>query len=265
MNTYIEPQVSFLVLEYRKEKETRACLESLARHVKIPHKVVLLDNGGAQDYIWKFYQEGLCDVVISKRVGRGGGFGQTDLFRWCDTPYAVFVQNDQELLYDIDERAFQTLIGLLEPGGLTNEPYHCVDLNGDQSNCGAWTDRAHLIKTDFFNGLGPFPNGGPGDDARPWNEAYLQRVFAERGYKIAHMKPALFADCGKWSVREAGGGIFKHRCDTKQMFVVRPPTYRSEIYPPFNDQEWSRALAGCWVDGAIPEAWKAHSFTHWRD
>lgn len=175
------------------------------------------------------------------------------------------IQNDQELLYDIDERAFQTLIGLLEPGGLTNEPYHCVDLNGDQSNCGAWTDRAHLIKTDFFNGLGPFPNGGPGDDARPWNEAYLQRVFAERGYKIAHMKPALFADCGKWSVREAGGGIFKHRCDTKQMFVVRPPTYRSEIYPPFNDQEWSRALAGCWVDGAIPEAWKAHSFTHWRD
>lgn len=259
MNTYTEPQVSFLVLDFRKEQETRACLESLARHVKIPHKVVLLDNGGAQDYVWKLYQEGLCDVVISKRVGRGGGFGQTDLFRWCDTPYAVFVQNDQELLCDIDERALDQLTLALNGG------FHCVDLNGDQSRKGIWTDRAHMIKTDFFNGLGPFPNGGPGDDARPWNEAYLQKVFAERGYRIAHVTPAIFADCGKWSVREAGGGIFKHRCDTKQMFVVRPPIHRSDVYPPFNDQEWSLALAGCWVDGTIPEAWKAHSFRHWKD
>ena len=259
MKTYTEPQVSFLVLEYLKESETRACLESLDRHVKFPHKVVLLDNGGAQDYIWKFYQEGLCDVVISKRVGRGGGFGQTDLFRWCDTPWAVFVQNDQELLYDIDEQAFNQLTLALNGG------FHCVDLNGDQSRKGIWTDRAHMIKTDFFNSLGPFPNGGPGDDARPWNEAYLQRVFAERGYKIAHVKPALFEDCGKWSVREAGGGIFRHRCDTKQMFIVQPPTHRSEVYPPFNDSEWGLALAGCWIDGTIPEAWKPHSFRHWKD
>lgn len=254
-----EPQVTALILDYRKESETRACLESLRAHLKVAHKVVLLDNGGAESYAWSLYQEGLCDVLISKRVGRGGGYGQTDLFRWCDTRFALFVQNDQTLQYDIDDVAFERLISPLANG------YHCVDLNGDQSGRDVWTDRAHLIETAFFNSLGPFPNGGPGHDAAPWNEAYLQRVFAERGYRIAHVQPALFADCGKWSVREAGDGLFKHRTDLKTLYVLRRPTTRTEVYPPLNDAEWQAVLAGTWVDGTIPDAWKPHSFRCWSD
>ncbi len=264
---YSEPQVTFLVLDFNKPEETRRCLESIRRHAKLPHKVVLLDNGGDQwaTYYEDLYREGLCDVLIRKRIGRGGGFGQTDLFRWCDTRYAIFVQNDQELLYNIDEAAFAQLTGLFEPGASISGNYHCIDLNGDQSRKGIWTDRAHLIETAFFNSLAPFPNGGPGNDAAPWNEAYLQQVFAECGYRIAHMSPALFADCGKWSVREAGDGLYKHRCDTKQLWIEKQPTYRTEVYPPFTDSEWETVLAGRWVNGTIPEQWKAHSFTHWRD
>lgn len=256
---YSEPQVSFLVLQYRKEAETLACLQSIRRHAKLSHKIVLLDNGGGEDYNWRFYRDGLCDVLISKREGRGGGFGQTDLFRWCDTRFAAFIQNDQELLYDIDEATFARLAAPLSAG------FQCVDLNGDQSRKGIWTDRAHLIDTAFFNSLAPFPNGGPGNDAASWNEAYLQRVFAERGYQIAHVQPALFADCGKWSVREAGDGLYKHRCDTKQLWIEKQPTYRTEVYPPFNDAEWETALAGHWIGGTIPDQWKLHSFNCWGD
>lgn len=252
-------QVSFLVLDFLKEQESRACLESIRKHVKIPHKIVYLDNGSGveTDYPTDIYKDGLCDVLIRKRRGQGGGYGQTDLFRWCDTPMAIFVQNDQELLYDIDEKVFENLVWPLSNG------YHCVDLNGDQSRKGIWTDRAHLINTSFFNSLGPFPNGGPGNDAEPWNEAYLQRIFKERNYRIAHFQPAIFADSGKWSVREAADGLFKHRCDLKTLYVLRIPTYRSSVYPPLNDAEWDRMLAGKWIDGDIPEAWKQHSFTHW--
>ena len=272
MTDYQEPQVSFLVLDFNKELETRSCLASIRRHAKLPHKVVLLDNGGSfsaiaanqsvphPDYPWRIYQEGLCDTLISKRVGRGGGFGQTDLFRWCDTRFAIFVQNDQELFYDITIGSFVRLCEPLLTG------YSCVDLNGDQSHRGVWTDRAHLIETSVFNSFAPFPNGGPGNDAAPWNEAYLQRIFAERDLKIAHCKPALFSDCGKWSVREAGDGLYKHRCDTKQLYVLRKPTYRTDVYPPLDDkEEWPSMLAGKWIDGTIPKAWQQHSFVCWNN
>lgn len=255
------PLVSALVLDYLKPDTTRACLESLRRHLKVPHKIVLLDNGGVADYTWGYYRDGLADVLISKRLGGGGGQGQTDLFRWCDTQYALFVQNDQVLTHDIsiENGLWDLIVTPLQRG------YHCVDLNGDQSGRGVWTDRAHLIETAFFNSLAPFPNGGPGNDAAPWNEAYLQRVFAERRYRIAHITPALFRDEGMWSVREAGDGLFRHRCDSKQLHVLKRPTYRTEVYPPLNDEEWGRMLAGKWVDGDIPEQWKAHSFVHWRE
>lgn len=253
-----EPLLSVLVLDFMKERESRHCLESIRSHVRVPHKVIYLDNGGGQDYAWAFRKEGLCDVLISKREGRGGGFGQTDLFRYCDTKYALFVQNDQTMMADLTPTVFAHFIKLLDK-------HQCIDLNGDQSNKGIWTDRAHLIKTDVFNHLGPYPNGGPGNDAMPWNEAYLQRMFAERGYTIAHIRPPMFGDNGKWSTREAGDGLYRHRCDTKQMYVLKVPTQRTDVYPPFTDAEWVTVLAGKWVDGTVPDQWKAHSFTWWEN
>lgn len=249
------------VLAFHKERETRLCLESLRANLRVPHKTVLLDNGSASDWAWQCFKEGLCDTLITKRESLGGGVGQTDLFRWSDTPYTLFVQSDQVLAEPIEDASFQWMLSKLANG------FKCVDLNGDQSRRGAWTDRAHLINTDFFNSLHPFPNGGPGNDAAPWNEAYLQEVFRRPENQIFHpAAPLFFQDIGKWSVRKAGDGILKHRCDTKQMYVIKQPTYRTEVYPPLNDAEWQIMLSGKWVDGTIPEEWKRHSFEvpQWR-
>ena len=256
-----EIKCSFLVLDFKKEVETYNCLLSIKKHAMFPHKIIYLDNGAFDEkYPHEFYKDGLCDVLIRKKNGMGGGYGQTDLIRYCDTPYFFFVQNDQELILDLSPENMDYFIGLLNNG------YNCVDLNGDQSRRGAWTDRAHFMKTEFFNSLGPFPNGGPGHDSEPWNESYLQYKFQENNYKIAHIKPAPFKDCGKWSVREAGDGLYKHRCDTKILFVEKIPTYKTEVFPPFNDEEWELALSGNWPkEGKVPELWINNVFKFWTD
>lgn len=254
--------VSFLVLDYKKEEETRLCLESIRHHAKIPHKIIYLDNGSNDGYVWKFFQEGLCDIIISKKRGYGGGVGQTDLFRFCDTKYAYFVQSDQILLYDITEDIQTKFIGYLEDGNAK-----CVDLNGDQSNRGVWTDRAHFINVDFFNSLVPFPNGGPGElHHLRWNENYLQEVFEKNNYLIMHGKPALFADNGIWTVRELpDGSIVKMKTDTKEVHWIVPPKERY-VFPELTDAELAQSIAGLWINGTVPEIYlkRGDSFKHWK-
>ncbi len=251
-------KVSFLVLDFKKHLETLRCLNSIKLRALFPHKVIYLDNGSNDEYPNQLYNKGFCDVLIRKQNGMGGGYGQTDLIRFCDTEYFIFVQNDQQLAVDITEHTIKYLTEALDMG------YHCVDLNGDQSRRGVWTDRAHLMKTKIFNDLGPFPNGGPGLDNVKWNEQYLQEQFKEKNYKIFHAE-IYFTDEGKWSVRQAGDGLYEHRCDTKILNILKQPTYKTEVYPPFTDQEWETVLKGQWVNGNIPEVWKQHSFKYWPD
>lgn len=271
-----EPTLTVAVLEFLKPVEARLCLQSIRRHLHVPYSLVLLDNGGGADYPWQLYKEGLCDVLISKRVGRGGGVGQTDLFRWADTDLTLFVQSDQVMTRDLDERSLSMFTDLLTNG--PNAPvlgcrYHCIDLNGDQSGRGVWTDRAHLIRTSLFNSLAPFPNGGPGPlHHLPWNERYLQDQFAARGWRIAHMgqapgTPPMFTDRGMWTVRECAGGLLHMRTDTKALWWVTPPT-EPYVFPEMTPAEWDLAIGGGWVGGTIPTAYTARaggSFNCWGD
>ena len=256
---------SFLVLDFRKELETRNCLESIKKHALFPHKVIYLDNGANdEEYPNQLYKEGLCDVLIRKKNGMGGGYGQVDLFHYCDTPYAFFVQNDQELIVDITQEIIDYFIDLLE-----NKGFSCVDLNGDQSQRGIWTDRAHFIKTDFFNNFAPFPCGGPGLDNLKWNEQYLQEKFRENNYKIAHIRPLFFKDLGKFSIRTCGKnreGITVHRTDNKQMWVILPLKEKCDIFPPLLDEEFDDMIHGKWPIwgkdeiGRVPSKWKSEIF-----
>lgn len=257
--------ISYLILDFNKPQESKNLLLSIHKHAKHKKQITYLCNGGASDYAYEYYKNGLIDNLIIKKNGDGGGFGQTDLWRYCKTKYAFFVQVDQVLINEINEDVISYFIELLNNG------FHCIDVNGDQSNRDRWTDRAHFMEVDFFNKIGDFPNGGPGLDAIPWNEEFLSIKFQENNYKIAHIEPLLFADCGKWSERQAGDGLFKHRCDTKQMWVIKTPSSKTEVYPPLSDSEWLDVLSNKWpvwgVDkiGRIPEKWSQHSFRVWPD
>lgn len=255
------PSVSFLILDFSKHLETLRCINSIRKNALFPYKLIYLDNGACgEEYPNQFYNKGFVDVLIRKRKGMGGGYGQTDLIRYCDTEYFFFVQNDQELIQNITNDTIEYFIDLLNNG------YHCIDLNGDQSRKGIWTDRAHFMKTSFFNELGPFPNGGPGLDSVKWNEQYLQEKFKENDYKIFHMNPLFFLDNGRTSIREAGDGLYKHNCDNKKLWILKQPTYITEPYPPFDKEiEWPKVLKGEWIQGDIPINWEKHSFRYWND
>ncbi len=252
--------VSFLVLSYRKPIETRRCLESIRDHVKVPYQIICLDNGSRTKDSWDLYTQGLCDVLINKHTGRGGGVGQTDLFRYCDTQYAYFVQSDQMLKHDITSEVQTRFIEALSAGA------RCIDLNGDQSGSGRWTDRAHFIDAQWFNSLAPFPNGGPGPlHELRWNENYLQEVFDKLDNPIVHVKPVLFADNGVTTVRELPcGGIVSMRTDTKAVQWLHPPK-APYVFPEHTPEEWEEAIAGNWRAGTIPSLYleRGQSFNHW--
>lgn len=260
-------KISILVLDFNRPEEGRNLLLSLQKFAKHDKEIVYLCNGGESDYAYKFYQEGLIDTLIIKKHGDGGGFGQTDLWRYCKTEYAFFVQVDHVLQREINEKTIEYFINLL------NQGFKCIDLNGDQSGKGAWTDRAHFMKTEFFNSLGPFPNFGPGLDNGKWNEQHLQEKFRDNNYRIAHITPIFFGDTGKYSERQAGKngeGILIHRTDNKQMWVVKPILEKCSVYPPLSDPEFEDMISGNWpkwgkdVVGRVPEAWKNNVFEFWR-
>lgn len=254
--------VSFLCLGFRKPLETRLCLESIRDHAKVPCQVILLDNGSRESDALDMHQDGLCDVLISKTNGRGGGVGQTDLFRYCDTRYAYFVQSDQILKHDITPEVQARFISALEGGA------RCIDLNGDQSGSGRWTDRAHFIDVQWFNSLAPFPNGGPGPlHELRWNENYLQEVFDSLGNPIAHVRPVFFADNGVTTVRELPcGGIVRMRTDTKAVWWIKPPS-SPYVFPEHTTDEWVAAIRGEWVGGTVPQIYldRGASFNHWTN
>ena len=256
--------ISYLVLDYNRPTEGKVLLDSLQKYANHEKEIVYLCNGGESEYAYNFYKQGLINTLITKKIGDGGGHGQTDLWRYCKTEYAFFIQVDQELILEINEDIIKYFIKLLE-----QEHFSCIDVNGDQSGNSKWTDRAHFMKADFFHSLGPFPNFGPGLDDGKWNEQHLQEKFIENNYKIAHISPLFFRDCGKYSVRQAGDGIFKHRCDTKQLWVIKCPTFKTNIYPPLNDDEWQEVLTGKWavwgrdVEGKVPASWKDKIFKAW--
>lgn len=254
-------KVSFLVLDYKKPEEAYNCLKSIRDNVSFNYQIIYQDNGSNDKYPLDFYNSGLCDVLISRKKGKGGGFGQTDLFRYCDTEYAFFVQSDQFLRAKLDDSHLAYLVSLIENG------YHCVDLNGDQSNRGVWTDRAHFINVNFFNSLGPFPNGGPGMDHLPWNEKHLQDKFEHNKYQIAHIKPAIFADNGVFTIRQGpDGSILKMRTDTKQLWWIKNPTQKY-IFPELYDDEWELSFSGKWIGGTTPRKYIENNsvFNCWGD
>lgn len=255
-------KISFLVLDYKKPIEARKCLESIRANAKFPHQIIYFDNGSNEDYPYFFKKSGLCDILISRAQNNGGGFAQTDLFRFCDTKYAFFVQCDQILLYPLEQTHINTFISKIE-----NEDYKYVDLNGSQAGIGNWTDRAHFIDVEFFNSLAPFPNGGPGPfDHLQYNENHLQNAFKKNNYKILKISPVLFADNGVFTIREVAGGLVKMRTDTKEVKWVKTPTSKY-VFPRMTDEEWNLAISGNWPDKKIPEYYlnEKSSFNCWGD
>lgn len=265
---YSEPLVSFLVLDFRKPTETRLLLESLKRHVKFPHKVIYLHNGGDQDHGYYYFRDGLIDQFIQTRENNGLGVGTRDLFAACFSDYALYVQNDQILGFDFTERMLHDYIGALNTN-MGDKHVASISLAGPTAGLSVYSERAHLIETKFYKemestmllptfGAGPYSHG-------EWREAAIQRYYRENDM-IHFSPPPIFIDNGVWTIRDCAGGRVKMRTDTKQVWWETSPT-ESYVFPEHTEQEWAAAIGGRWPGGKVPQMYldRKESFNCWGE
>ncbi len=257
------PKVSFLVLDYNKPTETCLCLGSIINHFKnVDKEIILLSNGGDQDHCSTLYNNNFVDILLMNKRNTGCGNGTEQLFKASSCEWAFYVQNDQWFFRDFPADRINYYIEFLKQ----NPDYLCIDIAGAQGGQNNYSERAHFINVDRYLSI---PRGKRGEIGGPgpfnfnvYSEQKVQEFCKQSNLKIYHDTPYV-RDNGKWSIREIGDGIYKHRCDTKELYVVKTPTYKTAVYPPLNENEWDLVLAGKWVGGTIPDQWKQHSFKVW--
>lgn len=256
-----------------RPEESKICLESLRKHSKLSYQIIYLSNGGSQDYVLDFYRQGLIDKLILNKENNGLGYGTTDLFRFCDTEWAIYVQTDQYLRRTFAEDEFEFLLSqymykdVYSPGGINNKrEVKSISLAGDTCQ-GKYSERAHLINVKFYNEIKDKPNGGAGPyHDKPWNEGHIQDYYNKMNYCHFIYEMPLFVDNGCYATRQnPDGSIWTHRTDTKQCRLIQGPVKERYIYPQFNLIEWDKVLQDqSWPDWKIPAKEINHSFVYFK-
>src|SRR3989338_1652914 len=226
MAEYKEPGLTYLVLDFLKEDETRRCLESVKTHTKFPHKVIYLHNGpvveqehttGEAGLLYRagFLQEGLIDQLIQTGKNTGLGIGTRDLFAASFSPYSFYLQNDQFLNRDFTQEEFKSLVSMI--GQQLRSPddglvwtVQSVDLAGGVWGLHKYTERAHLMPTNFYKqmeaaGMLGYWGAGPYDDG-PWREEQIQTFYKKNRYLHYTYPNRFITDFGHRSVRENKDG-----------------------------------------------------------
>lgn len=271
--TYIEPQVSFLVLDYQREQAARLCLESIRRHVKFPYKVIYLHNGDAH-YPQGLLHDGLIDELIMPRENGGLGLGTRALFAACFSPLACYWQVDQVMGRDFEQAELDRLVELLgctyRGSGINHQLVKSVSLAGAVCGPHVYSERAYLIETrDYkrWEAQLPLSHGGAGPYHHvEWREGQLQRHYKESDYWHWTDWARLAIDNGRDAVRQnPDGSIWRHFPDTKALHLVSGPVKERYVYPKLNDAEWAGVLATqSWPPGQIPKNEVKDSFHVWN-
>lgn len=270
MSEYKDPVLTVACLDYAKPLESRLCLESIKRHVLVPHKVVFCDNGSGEDYPLSFVREGLVDQLIVNRDSTGLGLGTRDIMNASFSPYTIMMQNDQLFSRDLTQTDFDALTSQL--GKDTSEgKIASINLAGKIAPTNTYAERSHLLFTTFYkqmerNGELGYHGAGKWHDG-VWREAQIQAIYKAQG--LIHWTPPTVQwvqDNGVYAVRDMGieGGVFLHRTDLKKCWVIVPPIGpKNPAYPKMTETEFELAKRGEWEDGRIPEIETKDSFDCW--
>lgn len=273
--TYNDPLLTIVVLDFRKEIDTRACLESIRNHIKVPYRLHYLHNGPA-DHPRRFYDLGLVDMLVQTRINEGLGLGTRALMASVFSPYTLMWQNDQIAGRDLEQEELDGLIAVLNRPieGIPNGYSYVgsVSLAGPVGGENVYSERVHIVKTGFYRymeTLGVLPVGGAG----PWHHLIWREEAIQRHYRhnrIVHVTdwPPLVIDNGKRATRQnSDGSIWEHEPDTKRLWLLEGPVIKRYVYPKFSDREWTLVLqTQNWPAGQIPELEIKDSFVvpHWH-
>lgn len=196
-------KVSFLILDYNKPEETSVCLRSIRENVKFNnYEVVFLSNGGKQDYVMEHYNNGLIDRLILNKRNSGCGGGTNALYNYCDTDFFLYVQNDQYLHRQFTLPELDALVNKLQEG------YATVDLSGGAGHRDKFSERAFFSTASVINANPEKGYGGPGpfETNTMWSEEMTRMYLDKNGLKVFHDWPILFANMGRFTVREDKDG-----------------------------------------------------------
>ena len=261
---YHEPELTYLILDFRKESETRRALESIKKHTLFPHKVIYLHNGLNDTYPYTLFRDGLVDQFVQTRHNTGLGIGTRDLFAASFSPFSFYLQNDQYLKRDFTHEEFTRITKmfgtlLVSPHDGTPWTVLSVDLAGGMWGLHGYSERAHIIPTATykkweadamlgFHGAGPYHTG-------PWREEQIQNFYKAHKYLHFTYPEPLVVDNGHRAIREnADGSIWEHKTETGELRLVRGPIKAAAEYPRFTREEWARVIASqSWPEWQIPE------------
>ena len=261
---YREPELTYLVLDFRKERETRNCLASIKKHTKFEHKIIYLHNGIGVDYPYKLFHEGLVDYFFQTRVNNGLAIGTRDLFAASFSPWSFYLQNDQTLKRDFTQDEFEEIkkiIGTEYRSPKDGTPWRAmsVDLAGGMAGLHTYSERAHIVPTNFYKKIEfeqklNHRGAGPYHEA-PWRERQVQDFYKAQKYMHYTYPNVLVNDDGDTSVREnPDGSIWEHHADTNGVRLVRGPIKEKNDHPPFTDAEWGQVLnTQSWPEWQVPE------------
>lgn len=262
--TYSEPLVSFLVLDFEKRDFSRLCLESIRNRTKFEHKIIYLHNGPA-DYPAEFLEEGLIDQLIQTKKNNGLGVGTRDLFAASFSRYSIYWQNDQVMGRDFELSELEGVAAQL-----ADSETKSISLAGRICGEGIYSERAHLIKTEYYrfmeNTLGLSYGGAGPYHHIMWREEQIQKFYAKNGYRHRTDWPVLADDNGRTAERQnPDGSRWRHYPDTKQLWLLNGPVKERFVYPKFSEREWDFVLTSqVWPAGEIPENEKKDSFHVWN-
>lgn len=254
--------LSFLVLDYNRPNELKQTLKSLQQFCRVPYQVIVHANGGNQDYHVDYYNEGLMDKLILNQLNNGAGYGCSDLFNYCNTEWACYLEGDQPLIRTLEVEEFSRWKNII----INNSNIKFVSLVG-LATAGNFSQRAFFTNVEFYRNLSKeMPNGGPGYyKDLDTNEHFVQEYHLKNNLELLSPK-MLVMDLGCYSVNEnPDGSQWLHRTDSRQVWLIKGPVKEKWNYPNFNDQEWEKVLAfQAWEDGETPARDKPHSFFYWR-
>ncbi len=270
MNTYTEPQVSFLVLDFQRPQSARVCLESIRRHTKFPHKIIYCHNG-VTDYPLELQKAGLIDELIMPRDNGGLGLGTRALFAACFSPLAVYWQVDQIMGRDFTQEELNRMdTCVAQQPWFVTQRFPSISLAGAVCGENIYSERAHIIRTEFYKDMEkmiPLGAGGAGPWAHlRWRESFIQEHYKDRGFLHRTNWPQLAIDNGRDAVRQnPDGSVWFHEPDRKGLKLLKGPVKDRYVYPKFTPEEWDFVISTqSWPPGQIPEQEKAHSFHVWN-
>jgi len=273
MTDYQEPQVSFLILDFQRERAARQCLQSLRDHVRFPARFIYCHNGAA-DYPLDLLRAGYIDDLIMPRENGGLGLGTRALFAACFSQLAVSWQVDQIMGRDFTLEELDRLADLLgqtyRAPGINHQIIKSISLAGSVCGHNVFSERAFIMKTRDYKRWEqdlPLSPGGAGPfHHQLWREGQLQAHYKENDYLHWTDWPPLAIDNGRDAVRQnPDGSIWKHEPDRKGLWLVQGPVKERYVYPKLSEQEWRFVLdTQSWPPGAIPEQERKDSFHVWN-